>query len=379
MKRTPLQVLLVEDNAGDARLVRELLGKEHFEVRHVESLAAAATAVGEGGCDVILLDLSLPDASQRETMQWMQSVARQLPVVVLTGRHDADLGITLVGAGIEDYLEKNGLHGEVLSRTARHAVERASFHAQVERLRQAELRAKDDVLGHVSHELRTPLNAVYQFASLLHDGVFGGLSSEQVDCVDTMLRNVAQLRRMIGDLLEATRCAGGTIRVDRQQLPLQGLFDELARTVSPLAADKQVAFHATWPPDLPSVLADGGRVRQIVTNLLDNALKFTPAGGRIVLSAEMAAAHRVVVTVSDTGCGIAPAEQARIFERLYQVEDGGEATRKGLGLGLHLCRDLVTRMGGELWVESALHQGSRFHFSLPAVSRPAASEEAHHA
>jgi signal transduction histidine kinase len=365
----PLTILLVEDNPGDARLVRELLDRGRFGVEHVERLADAEAAVARRRPDVVFLDLSLPDASQAETIDWMTAVAPRVPIVVFTGRHDEELAAELVRAGVQDYLEKTDLHAEVLARTARHAVERARFRAELEAMRTRQLRAKDELLGHVSHELRTPLNAVYQFATLLRDGVAGELGAEQRDCVDVVLRNVEQLRRMIADLLDATRAESGTLAVDVVPLALAPLLVDTLRSVGPVADARGIALEAQVPDDLPPVRADATRVGQVVVNLLDNALKFTPRGGRVTLAAA-AGPDAVAVTVADTGVGIARDEQERVFERLYQVSGGDEVTRKGLGIGLHLCREFVRRMGGRITVESAPGRGSRFTFTLGRADAP---------
>lgn len=358
------QILLVEDNPGDARLVREYLDPSRFGLTHVVRLDDAKQSLRESAVDLILLDLTLPDSTQADTTGWMTHVAPQVPIIVLTGRHDEELAATLVRAGVQDYLEKDRLDGDILARTIRHAIERGHLLAQVDDLRRRQLEARDQLLGHVSHELRTPLNAVFQFLSLIEDGTAGPLNAEQSDYLGVALRNVAQLRRMISDLLDATRVDASTVKVELQRTALGPVLLEAVRSIEPTIADRGLSLDLTVPDDLPAVLADAARVQQIVLNLLDNASKFTPRGGRVALAAAHEGEH-VVVRVSDTGCGIPEADHERVFERLYQVGNEGDTARHGLGLGLHLCREFTRRMNGHIGVERHEGPGSRIAFTLP--------------
>jgi two-component system clock-associated histidine kinase SasA len=187
--------------------------------------------------------------------------------------------------------------------------------------------------------------------------------------VEDIERNLKQLQTMIADLLDTTRAESGKLTIKLQRLTLQDAIADVLRTMHSTAADKGITLHGDVPGDLPSVAADPARVRQVLTNLTDNALKFTDAGGSITVRARSSAAdpHSISVSVTDTGRGIDAAEHQRIFSRLAQVDHpGGEdATRKGLGLGLFICREIVRRHGGDIGVESQVGKGSTFYFTLP--------------
>jgi signal transduction histidine kinase len=242
--------------------------------------------------------------------------------------------------------------------------------AQLEELRRHQLLIKDQFFSHVSHELRTPLTVIYQFVTILSDGLAGDLSAEQRDYLEIVLRNVKQLQSMVGDLLESARAESGKLAVHRQVVSLRELGSETLLTLLPRATVKAVALTADIPSDLPFVYADPQRVKQILTNLVDNAIKFTPAGGKITVRAQSHIEDQslVRVSVADTGCGISPEGTEKIFDRLYQEKNLLETNRKGLGLGLHICNELVSRHGGRVWVESQLGKGSTFHFTLPVFS-----------
>ncbi|HXG51283.1 MAG TPA: HAMP domain-containing sensor histidine kinase [candidate division Zixibacteria bacterium] len=241
--------------------------------------------------------------------------------------------------------------------------------ARAEESRRQQIEIKNRFFSHISHELRTPLAAVHQFITILMDGIPGELKREQREYLEIALKNVRQLQGMVGDLLEAARAEDGKIVVEPRPVDLRSVIGDLRAELQPAAAEKSVALSAEVADGLPPVLADPRRVRQILSNLVDNGVKFTPPGGRVAIRARRphAAADFVQVSVSDTGCGIAPEALNRIFDRLYQEERTAQANRRGLGLGLYICRELVARHGGRIWVESEIGKGSAFHFTLPVV------------
>src|SRR6185369_11395951 len=176
--------------------------------------------------------------------------------------------------------------------------------------------------------------------------------------------------RMIHDLLDATRAETGKLVIAAAQLDLAEVVADTVRGLQPLAAEKGITLEIAVPESLPA-FADAQRVRQVLTNLVDNALKFTPSGGRVRVVAE-ADADAAVVRVADTGCGIAPEAIERIFERLHQ--EGAGRHQRGLGLGLFISRALVEAQGGHMAVESRPNAGSVFRFTLPR--RPSRSAPA---
>ncbi len=240
----------------------------------------------------------------------------------------------------------------------------------LEENRRQQLLTKDQFFSNVSHELRTPLTAVYQFVTIVLDGLAGELKPEQKEYLGVALRNVKQLQAMVGDLLEATRAENGKLAVHPSGVALSLSVPETLGTFSANAREKGVELSESLPRDLPLLYVDPRRLKQILTNLVDNALKFTPKGGKITVRAEVFEEDRqfIKMSVADTGCGISAPDAAKIFDRLYQVENTLESNRKGLGLGLHITKELVVRQGGRIWLESEEGKGTQFHFILPAFS-----------
>jgi signal transduction histidine kinase len=241
---------------------------------------------------------------------------------------------------------------------------------QLEETRLRQVTVRDQLLSNVSHELRTPLTAVQQWATLLRDGVLGPLDVEQQRAIGAVVRNCGHLEKLIDDLLEATRSETGRLRVEPLRTSLAAVAEEATAAVRAAMRDDVVNLDVDLPSDLPPVLADPARLRQILVNLLGNAVKFTPVGGNVHLTAarDSAGPYDVRVSVSDSGCGIAPEEHDRIFEHFYQTGSDAEMKRRGLGLGLYLCRQFVGAHGGRIWVESGVGRGSTFHFTIPAFS-----------
>ena len=238
-----------------------------------------------------------------------------------------------------------------------------------EELRREQLQIKDQFLSHVSHELRTPLTVIHQFMTILLDGLAGTITPEQREYLGVALRNANELRTMIDDLLEATRSETARLSIAARPVHLSEVINDVIVAIDPSAVQKGVTVSADVSNELPDAQADPARLGQIITNLIGNAIKFTPPGGSIAVRARVPPEdHGVLeVSVADTGPGIKPEERERIFEYLYQGQNAANLTRRGFGIGLHLCRDLVMRHGGRIWVDGEPGRGSVFHFTLPVA------------
>ncbi len=241
----------------------------------------------------------------------------------------------------------------------------ARLAARNEELRAAAVR-KDEFLASVSHELRTPLNVVLGYIDLLLDHSFGPLEPAQRDILHRITKNASNLSHLINDLLDLSRIEAGRLRIEMAAVPLEPLFADLSAVMTVLLAGHDVTFSAEIATPGTAVRADPNRLKQIVSNLLVNAVKFTERGS-IALRAEVASPGRVAVSVTDTGIGIPVGEQRAIFEPFRQAHDG-ERRAAGAGIGLSIAARLATLMGGELGVTSAPGQGSRFTLALDAVT-----------
>jgi signal transduction histidine kinase len=372
MKDQATHVLLIEDNPGDVDLVRLRLVESQpgIRVECVQRLSDALASLAREMPSLVLLDLNLPDSHGADTFRKVMEKAPNVPVVVLSGQDDEALAMKAVHHGVQDYLIKGDFSSARLERAMRYAVERQSVLRSLEMARKQQIEFKNQFLSHVSHELRTPLTCIHQYVTLLLDGLAGPMAPEQVDHLKTVLKSVNQLHAMIRDLLEATRAEGGKLRVEPRCIALGKLIEQAVAMMRPTAQAKQIGLEIGLDQRIPLLHADPDRILEVLINLIDNAIKFTPADGSITVKAclQETDPHSVYVSVCDTGRGISPEARALIFDRLYQDPDSIDNNRSGLGLGLFICRELIRLHQGNITVASELGQGSTFTFTVPIYS-----------
>jgi sigma-B regulation protein RsbU (phosphoserine phosphatase) len=369
--RSP-HVLLIEDNPGDADLVRLRLVEANSDVSVscVDRLSTGLESMAVEVPSMVLLDLNLPDSHGAATFRSVLSRAPGVPVVVLSGQDDEELAVKAVHQGVQDYLVKGSFDSKQLARAMRYAIERQGLLTSLDISRKQQLRFKDEFLSHVSHELRTPLTCIHQFVTILLDELAGPVAPEQREHLGTVLRSVNQLRGMIGDLLEATRAESGKITIEPRCIVVGDVIRDAVAMLRAAAREKQIGLEMAVDARIPLVLADSDRIFQVLTNLIENAIKFTAPDGSVMVKACLADADPdfVYISVADTGRGITPEAKALIFERLYQDPNSIDDSRKGLGLGLYIAKELVRLHGGRIWVESQPGHGSLFTFALPLFS-----------
>jgi signal transduction histidine kinase len=282
----------------------------------------------------------------------------------------------------------------VIVRQRRHQVRVAQRSAELERLYSEVARAntaKSEFLANISHELRTPLNAIVGFVELLKDGVYGELSPRQVPPVDRIAASATHLRHLVDQVLDIAKIAAGRLEVHPETIVLRPFVLNVASELESLVNEKGLSFSIAVGGSLPRVRTDPTHLRQILVNLIGNAVKYTPEGGvavraKLIRSTSEAAPRRhtpddpvlasrapdprqvwVALQVVDTGVGIAPGDQSRIFEEFEQVNAGprGDSMQRGTGLGLSISKRLSQLLGGDISVDSQLGKGSTFTLWLP--------------
>jgi len=253
----------------------------------------------------------------------------------------------------------------------------STAHSRNLRAQLIENQTKDDFVAIVSHELRTPLATISNVLSNALAGVWGELSVEARSELQTGHTNVKRLSSVVANLLDMSTIRAGRVSLEKVQVDLPGLIHSVTQSVKANAENKGVALLMAHDPYLGLVFCDPEKIVRVLTNLVGNALKFTEEGGTVSIRIQNGLAD-FQISVSDTGEGIAPEHQQRIFGRFEQVgrtHGGGE---KGTGLGLAISRELVELHGGTLVVESELGMGSTFRFTLPVYTREALLEELVH-
>ncbi|TMC44515.1 MAG: HAMP domain-containing protein [Chloroflexi bacterium] len=224
-------------------------------------------------------------------------------------------------------------------------------------------RLKSEFLASVSHELRTPMNAIIGYTKLMLDGLDGEMTAQQQTDLFRVAQAADNLLGLINGLLDLAKIEAGKMELNVEEVNINDVTDEALELVRPHADEKGLQVRAVIPANLPNVWADRARVRQVLANMLANAVKFTERG--MVSVAANAAEGWVTVSVSDTGVGISPEAQAYVFDEFRQADSSTTRRYGGTGLGLAISKRLVTLHGGRIWVDSEVGKGSTFHFTLP--------------
>jgi len=353
-----LRILLVEDNLGDVRLVTESLADPaRFDVVSCGRLDEALKQLGEQQFDVVVTDLSLPDATGLKALVQLRAQAPAMPIVVLTGLEDEALGMELMHAGAQDYLVKgegtsSGYH---LARALRYAVERKRLD---EELRYAN-RTKDEFLAMLSHELRTPLTVILGRSQMLLEGAPDAQTTRHG--LEAIHGSARVLTRLVDDLLDISRIVSGKLHLARRLVSVNSVLQAALDGIHPTAAAKQIQIKISADPEAMT-WGDPTRLQQVLWNLLANSVKFVEQNGRIDVSVRRFDGQ-VEIRVRDDGRGISPDFLPHVFDRFSQAGRG----HSGLGLGLAIVRYLTEMHGGEVTAESSGEgQGATFTVVLPS-------------
>ncbi len=366
------RIVLADDNADMRDYIRRLLAPS-YDVEAVRHGAAALEALRRERPALLVTDVMMPVLDGLALLREVRAdpELRTLPVVVLSARAGAEARIEGIAAGADDYLAKPFSARELLARVAAQLelarVRRQAEEALQEAKRQLEEsdRRKDHFLAVLSHELRNPLAPIRNSLWLLGRATAVGTDQGR-RARDVIERQVDQLSHLVDDLLDVTRINRGKIHLRRGRLELNDLVSRTVEDHRSLLDRSGVAVHVEPAPRDVFIQADWNRVAQVLSNLLQNAAKFTPRGGRVTVATwEDAGTSRAVVRVSDTGAGMAGDMLARLFEPFMQADDTLDRSKGGLGLGLALVKGLVELHGGSVEAVSAgLGMGSEFTLRL---------------
>jgi signal transduction histidine kinase len=370
------RILLADDNADMRDYVSRLL-EQHYDVEAVGDGQAALDAALRRVPDLVLADVMMPRLDGFGLLRALREDerTRALPVVLLSARAGEEARIGGMTAGADDYLVKPFSARELLARVAAHlqiarlrraaAQRERTLREEAERARAAAEDAnkvKASFLATMSHELRTPLNAILGYADLLHAEIAGPLTSDHKKQIERVQMAARHLLRIIEEILRFSRIEAGREELWIEAVDLTALTLDTCKLVEPLAAQKQLQFDYDMPPGV-HIYSDAGKVRQILLNLLSNAIKFTERGRvRLTFSERQGF---VVFEIHDSGIGVAPDQQSRIFEPFHQVVQGGFRSQGGTGLGLSVSRELARLLGGEITLTSVPGQGSTFSVRVP--------------
>ncbi len=407
-----VNVLLIEDNPADARLISEMFADAcrtgpAFELKWAQSLADGLDDLRRSEADVVILDLGLPESTGLETVRRMFDSKVPVPtLVVMSGSADEDVAVQALQVGAQDYLVKGRVDSALLVRSIRYAMGRSqaelaireanarlerrvierteeiaravdALREEVRERERAELanQTKSRFLATMSHDLRTPLNGILGFAQLLQGD--STLTDLQLSSVDTIRRCGEHLLMMITDILDLAKIEAGKFEL----CPKEVLVEELMRVVVDIVGVKvrlkpHLSLTCEVAPNVPRVIhGDERRLRQVLLNLLDNAVKFTDEG-EVCVRVQALPDGQTRFEIEDSGKPLSEAQAARLFRPFEQVGDARQRS-EGTGLGLLICLEIVRQMGGEIHVQGGRDKGNLFwvDVDLAVPATPQAARE----
>jgi signal transduction histidine kinase len=392
---TPATVLVIEDDPENRAFLRRALQRRGVRLVEAATAAEALDRLASESPALALLDIRMPGTSGLDLLPRLRSASPETVVVMMTAFGSEQVAAEAVRRGADDYiakpielarlreliernLEKYRLRLERQALLRRLKESNHYLTRQHEQLRLAQeqilaqnrqleeaSRFKSEFLANMSHELRTPLNAIIGFSQIMLDPTMNQLQSAEREEFLTNIHGSAQhLLALINEILDLAKVEAGKMELRPARLDVEAMLAEVAAVIDPLARRGELQLTVEAEAGLPPVAADQSKLKQVLYNLLANAVKFTPAGGQIALTAARMD-DAVRFAVRDTGIGIRPQDYPKLFHEFQQLDPSYTRRYEGTGLGLALCKRFVEMHGGRIWAESRPGHGSVFYFTLP--------------
>jgi signal transduction histidine kinase len=410
---TPLRLLIVEDFEDDAVLLLRELRRSGYDPAHeqVDNAAAMKAALDAKPWDVVVSDYSMPNFSAPAALNVLQQSGFDLPFIIVSGAIGEDAAVAAMKAGAHDYVMKGNMARlapaiarelrEVQIRRERRQAEQAfrelyeRTKKQAEELERAN-KVKDEFLSVMSHEMRTPLSVIMGYVTMIKEETLGEINAKQKEVLQRVLNQAVNQLGMFDGILQVTQMEADRVNVTIRETNLGMFLDDL-RSGYEISVNKETDLQWDYPPDLPVIRTDGEKLKRVLQNLINNAVKFTPRG-RITVSARVAegassgakgdngrlpagdtetqnCSNRwIEFKVEDTGVGISAESLPIIFEKFRQADSSEKRLYGGVGIGLYIVKTFTELLGGKIEVETGEGRGSVFTVSIPCEAAPATVE-----
>jgi len=360
-------ILIVDDDADLASNLRDILEAEGYGTALAWDGQTALTLCHEKIFNLALIDLKLPDISGVKLIKKLARLSPRMEYIINTGYASLDTAVEAVGQRHIIAYETKPLDMNHILMLITQVAERKQAEERVVEYEELD-RLKGNLLATVSHELRTPLAIIKGYSTMLVDYNRRLRSEEKKEYLQSIDRATDRLTELIDHLLDMSRLEAGLLKLDKQPTNISQLIREV------VAEAKLRAPRHTIETDerqrLPTVEVDAKSIRQVLDNIIDNAVKYSDKESKVVVSAQRAG-QELLISVADQGIGIPSHELGMVFDRMYRIEQRLTPEIGGIGLGLAICKGLITAHGGRIWVESELGKGSTFCFTLPLETNAA--------
>lgn len=374
-----IQVLFLDDEEIVINGIRELFMKEPYEIFATTKVADARAALAKYKIKVVVSDYRMPDITGIDFLREVKEQYPDMVKILFTAYTDFSVAEEAINVReVSRFISKPWNAAELIF-TIRQCIELydllAAAKAHEEELEEANKKLKamyesqKEFTSTVSHELRTPLASVKMAIDLISQETVGTINSEQKDILGRAKQETDRLKRLIDDILDLTKIEAGKLQMNFMMNDIHQVITQVADAQKNVAQNRGLYIKTIFDPNVPQVPFDRDRIVQILNNLLSNAIKFTKKGGITVKTEDRPLEKYILVSVIDTGKGIAQDDLPKLFKKFQQIESPQDNEEGGTGLGLAICKEILARHGGKIWAESKLGEGSTFNFMLPIQER----------
>ena len=357
-------LLIVDDDDDFRKVITMALSDEGFEVDDSATGEDAIKAARNREYDLILLDINMPVLDGVQTLKILRQETPSTDFVMITGYQDVQLAVESIKLGAKEYLTKPIEPADLVQRV------RSVLRAHTAEARVKELQA--EFTSRLLHELRSPLNTVKSAIGFLTKGMAGPTTDQQQDVLTHIDNNLSKMIALLNDMIDLTQFESGRVDIEKLPTNLDEFIPPICRRIEPHAKAKKLVLNINIDQNVPTIELDQDKIEQAITNLLDNAIKYTNEGGTITVQAatiqksvNKKQKEFVEITVSDSGVGIPKEELPFVFDKYKEFLTGKSSKQKTTGIGLAICRSIIEAHQGTMSVESAVDKGSSFKCYLP--------------